>query len=225
MVDVTIKIQHIRQLEQVFGKMPKELRKQARYAINDVAKQHKTALTKTTTSPIAKRVSISSKGLKKSISVRTANGDKLQAGIKIKKSRRISLKEYGGRQTAEGVKYRIEKGGERELVKGAFKVEELGGHFFKRKHPYIHTTYSRVKGKGKRRKYYKTDQQTVLGARGNKGLRRRNRMLTQKLRGPSVWGVYEWNELKSGYSIPNIRASLPKAIKKRLKAGLYGRKK
>lgn len=230
MVDIGIEVKHISRLERVFGDSPRVLRIQTKIALNSIAKKHKTTLTKTTTSPIAKRVAISSTGLKRAIKVTSEASERnLRANIRIKKEFRPSLKEFGGRATNKGVGYRISKSGGRQFIEGAFPVRlqrkdgSFTTHFFKRKHPYIHTTNRRRVKSGKKKGQYKEDKNFV-GPRpqGNADLRRRNRMMTQKLRGPSVWGVYEFNDLKTSFSIPDLRRQLPKAIKERIKAGIYG---
>ena len=73
---------------------PKKLRKQLAIAVNQVATKTKSLLAK----EIAKELATPQKDIKATIAVTSkATSDNLSANVRQKKTRRISLKRFGGR--------------------------------------------------------------------------------------------------------------------------------
>lgn len=99
-------------------------------AINDTLKTSKSELSRR----IRDRVNIKKKDIDKHISVDRANPGRLQGKLHLSESARLGLKYFGATQNKRGVKYRIEKGGARKTIEGAFgpKIPRLGGQVFRR---------------------------------------------------------------------------------------------
>lgn len=108
---------------------PKKLRKQLAIAVNQVAKKTESLLAK----EIAKELATPQKEIKATIAVTSkATSDNLSSNVRQKKTRRISLKRFGGRQNKKGVRYKISKTKGSKQINGAFISEKLGGHVYKR---------------------------------------------------------------------------------------------
>jgi hypothetical protein len=88
------------------------------------------------------------------------------AYIKLKETQKVSLRVFDAKQNGRGVSYAIAKG-KRGFVQSAFIAESLGGSVYKRYGARVIATKGRYKGK----------------------LRQR----IAKLHGPSVWGVFVFN--------------------------------
>lgn len=85
-------------------------------AVNDTARQTRTRMSVR----IRRRVNIKKKDLDPYLSFSKATTANPQSKITLKEERRISLKDFGAKQTKRGVTYKIDKLGGRKLVPGAF---------------------------------------------------------------------------------------------------------
>lgn len=134
-----------------------KLRKVISGAVNDTAKHEKSFMSQ----QIRDKVNLKKKDLDPFLTLERASPEKLTASVTLKKTDRIELKDFGARQTAKGVTYRIERGGALKRISDAFgpKIPRLGGQVFRRQ--------------------------------GKKRL-----PLTNKLRGPSAWGVFVVNNMR-----------------------------
>lgn len=54
------------------------------------------------------------------------------AEVTLKKTARISLRDFGARQTKKGVSYKVSKTKGRKTIASAFIIKKFGGHVFKR---------------------------------------------------------------------------------------------
>jgi len=109
---------------------PKKLRRETATAINATARKTQSMLSK----EIGKELATSQKEIKKTIRVTSkASAAKLGATVSQRPTSRISLLQFGARQTKKGVSYKVSKTKGRKTVPGAFIVNRLGQHVFKRK--------------------------------------------------------------------------------------------
>ena len=135
-MEITIQDKGLAQLEKTLKDTPKRIPKETATAINKTAKVHATAIGK----ELRTKVNVTVKGSKQAIELGDkANKNKLATTVTVKKLARPSLKEFKAKQTKAGVKYSIEKGGERGHVTNAFgpKIDKLGNHV------YVRTTHRR----------------------------------------------------------------------------------
>lgn len=108
------------------------LQKEAAYAATNTVKFHKKQIAKSVT----KHVALKQKDVKEVIDVeRASRGRQPTASLTVNKTKRLSLKRFGARQTKSGVSYRISKTGKRGKIHDAFgpKIPRLGNHVFRRK--------------------------------------------------------------------------------------------
>lgn len=110
-------------------KFPRAMPRILSRAINKVAGAARTFIVRV----VAGQISIKQKDLKQqNVKLRKASFRRLVAVILIMGGR-IPLKRFAARQTKKGATYRIQKTGGRKTVAGAFIVETMGGHVFRRK--------------------------------------------------------------------------------------------
>lgn len=108
---------------------PRKVKKEVAIALNNAAKATKNQLAK----EVAKELAIAQKEIKSGIAIsEKATQDKLGAVVTQKEGGRISLKRFGAKQTAKGVRYRISKTSGARFIKSAFMPIALGQHVFKR---------------------------------------------------------------------------------------------
>lgn len=81
---------------------------------------------------IREKYALKSGDINKEISIRKANYITQSASLEIISADRTSFKRFNASQTKKGVTFRILKEGKRSLLGGAFILEKLGGHVFKR---------------------------------------------------------------------------------------------
>ncbi len=133
MFELTVDIQGLDEVKRMLQGIPGRLRPAVVRALNDTAKQTRTALSKS----VRDRVKIKKKDLDPYFTIKLAHPTSTpSAVIRIKKSARIPLRDFGARQAKSGkggVTYQIAKTGGRKRIKDAFIVESMGGHVFRRK--------------------------------------------------------------------------------------------
>lgn len=114
----------------------RNLRKELAIACNQTANKSKSTIAK----QIGKELATSQKNIRTTIRiVSKAKDSDIQAVVEVKKEKRISLKEFGARQTKTGVSYKISKSRGRKTIPGAFQGPKPGsinvktkGNVFKR---------------------------------------------------------------------------------------------
>ena len=116
------------------SKLVKNLSKEIQIVNGKTVKRGKSIAAK----EVTQAVSIPQKVVRKYVKSELV-GDR-SAVLSLEKSKRISLKEFGARQTGKGVTYKIDKTGGRKTVVGSFVGPRVGltsvklrGHVFKRK--------------------------------------------------------------------------------------------
>lgn len=128
---LTIKVDpaSLSDVKQSLRENPVRLQKAVAGALNDTATHARSEISKR----IREKVNIQKKDLDPSISITRATPDNLAAVVTLAKGKRLPLKYFGARQTAQGVTYQIDKSGPRKLIAHAFIVPSLGGNVFVRK--------------------------------------------------------------------------------------------
>lgn len=181
-----------RLLQSVRGDVRK-LKRELATAVRATAKNTKSQMAKA----VADEIKTSQKVIKSKLTDKVKpSPTNPSAEITLKPSKRISLRDFGAKETAKGVTYRISKGGKRPLLAGAFMVKSIGNHVFMRIGEKVKPTKGRYKG--------------------TKSLRQK----INKKYGPSPWGVFVKNDMK-----PEIQADsmvyLIKQIDRRIR-GING---
>jgi len=110
---------------------------------------------------VRERIAVKASTVKENVSSKKQGDGQV---IRLSKSDRVSLRQFGARQTKKGVSYRIGKTGKRGFVPSAFIVESLHGQVFKR----VGAKRAMTKGR-----YIGKIRQPI-----------------QKLWGPSPWGAF-----------------------------------
>jgi hypothetical protein len=106
-------------LQETKGKLSKELA----VAVNATAKTGKSGVVK----EIAKELAVTQKVISEKVSIKgKATATQLQSTVTLKKSRRISLREFKPKQNKSGVSYKISKTKGRNHVAGAFQGPKPG---------------------------------------------------------------------------------------------------
>jgi len=120
----------ISRLASVVGSTGKELRKQVYIAINAVATKTKSSISK----KLSRDLNIKQAIVKRAVRIsRKAMQTDLSAEVEVKKDKRFNLTSFGGtQQTAEGVAYKVLRGGATRLARSAFFIRRFGDRTFKR---------------------------------------------------------------------------------------------
>jgi len=114
----------------------RNLRKELVIACNQTANKGKSIIAK----EIGKELATPQKNIRTTTSTgRKASEVSISTTVEVKKSKRISLKEFGARQTKAGVSYKVSKSRGRNTIPGAFQGPRPGrinvrtkGNVFKR---------------------------------------------------------------------------------------------
>ena len=132
MIVMEIDPSQIKRLKAALGENANKLQSDIAVAINATGRKTRTLISK----KVREELAVTAKGVNKSISLGTrANKARLRTSVTLKKTARISLKEFGARQTKKGTSYRISKRTGRKTVRSAFVSNRLGGHVYKRTGP------------------------------------------------------------------------------------------
>jgi hypothetical protein len=136
---ITFNVSQLERLAEEMGNKPKALVKELYIAVGAAANYGKSQVAK----ELAKELATKQKVIKDTISVQKkihAHGGNFAAKIIIKKSKRISLREFNPTQNKSGVSYRVSKREGRKHVAGAFRGPRPGlvnvktnGNVFRRK--------------------------------------------------------------------------------------------
>jgi hypothetical protein len=135
-VKITIAASDIARLKKAIEDTGRSLRKELSIACNQTANKSKSIISK----QIASELATSQKTIRTTIRIaQKAKDSEIQAVVEVKKEKRISLKEFGARQTKKGVSYKISKSRGRKTIPGAFQGPKPGsinvrtkGNVFKR---------------------------------------------------------------------------------------------
>jgi hypothetical protein len=99
------------------------------------------------------------------IPLKAHSPNQLRASIYVNQSKKMALNLFGAKQNKTGVRYQISKT-EKGFIKGGFIVESFNGHVFERKNKY-----------------------------DPKATRKENRLMTNALRGTTMFNVYKKHKL------------------------------
>jgi len=135
-VRITIDPGQIAAMKKAIEDTGRSLRKELAVACNATAAKGKSIIAK----QIGKELATPQKNIRATISQsKKAKDTDISATLEVRKDRRISLKEFGARQTKAGVSYKISKSKGRKTVPGAFQGPKPGsinvrtkGNVFKR---------------------------------------------------------------------------------------------
>lgn len=133
---ITIDPSQIARMKKAIEYTGRSLRKELAVACNATAAKGKSIIAK----QISKELATPQKNIRATISQsRKAKDSDISATLEVRKDRRISLKEFGARQTKTGVSYKISKTRGRKSIPGAFQGPRPGlinvktkGNVFKR---------------------------------------------------------------------------------------------
>lgn len=200
-VSLTIDAQQFRQAEAMLRDIPKAFPLALSGAVNETLKETETGTSKA----IRAKVNIKRKDLDPHLVVIKAKPSPNPAGrFTIKESQRISLSDFGAKQTPKGVTYKIGKTGSRSFIQSAFGPpgvravgQTIGGRFAGVSRFVASTGYARL---------------------GNQVFRRAGKSrlpLVGPLKGPSAWGVVVKNQIDT-QAVINARASLEKNLQQRV---------
>jgi hypothetical protein len=162
-------------------------------AINDTTKQTKTLIS----TEIRGKFNIKKKDLDKNINLgRNATPASLTSGVRLVKTKRLKLGDFGAKQTSGGVSYKIQVGGGKGQIAHAFgpKIARLSNQVFVRDHEFAPPKQGRYEGRVTKR----------AGKRsGPAGSRLVREQMAGPKRGVSAWGAF----LKTGMLQPTVKAS------------------
>lgn len=113
----------IKKLRKLLNDNASKIKKEIATAINATAKMGQREVSKV----VRQELAAPKKTVDKTISIsRKANARQLGATVKLSKTRRISLREFGPKQNARGVAFKISKTKGRQFVAGAFQGPKPG---------------------------------------------------------------------------------------------------
>jgi hypothetical protein len=99
-------------------------------AINKTATKCKGIMAK----QVSQQIKVTQAVVKQQIKTgRKANKSYLTTTVRILPKARISLRDFGAKQTKAGVTYQIARTGQRRFIPSGFIVDSLGGHVFQRR--------------------------------------------------------------------------------------------
>lgn len=129
-MNITIRNNQLKKLAEAVEKAGRSLPQELATACNKTAKGMQTPISK----EIRKVLAVKAGDVKKVVrQSRTASKNDIESAVAVDRTQRLPLRDFGARQTKAGVTYRISKQTGRKTAKGAFIVNKLGRHVFKRK--------------------------------------------------------------------------------------------
>jgi hypothetical protein len=136
MIAIEIDARQLAQLTKATENARKSLPRELSAAINEAAKRTNLGIQR----QITKKTTVKAAAARKQIKiVKRSSPATLSAHVSLKPSRRIPLRDFAASQKKSGVSYRIEKGGKKATVLGAFQGPKPGavntkwrGRVFKR---------------------------------------------------------------------------------------------
>jgi len=135
-MNITVTDGSIASLKAAIKDTTRKLKAELRVAVNATANKSKSIINKEIRSELA----TTAKAVSSTIRInRKASGDDISAEVEVKKTGRISLREFGARQGRSGTSYKISKTKGRKTIPTAFQGPKPGlmkaswrGHVFKR---------------------------------------------------------------------------------------------
>jgi hypothetical protein len=186
-VNITVDPKQLKRLQQAIEGTTRKLPNEFATAVNKTAAACKRIMAKQITQQVKVKLGIVKQQIR---TKRKATKEDATAEVAIKPTARISLKEFGARQTKAGVTYQIDKKkGTRRTMPGGFIVQSLGGHAFQRIGGKVAMTKGKYAGQMKQR--------------------------IDKKYGPSPWGVFVKGDAKPP-SVEQTREELKKQIDRRI---------
>lgn len=129
-MQVYFKDNSLNKLADAVRKSGRDFSREFATACNKTARGMRTPINK----EIRKELATKAGAVKKTIGIsRKATKQTLAAGVEVKRTERIPLRDFGARQTRKGVSYRISKSEGRKKIPEGFIVQKIGGHVFRRK--------------------------------------------------------------------------------------------
>jgi len=129
-MEITVDTKQLAALKKAIEGTSRSLLKEYAIAINQTAKACQGIMAK----QVATQIKVKQAVVKSQTRVgRKASQTDLGTTVTIKPTARISLKEFGARQTKSGVTYQISKRGKRGRIPSGFIVSSLGGHAYQRR--------------------------------------------------------------------------------------------
>ena len=136
MISISVNSAEVKALKNVLDNNAKAFKKQMAIAVNKTAANAQKQISK----EVGKEVAVPQKIIRGTISIKRAKvGVSPTATVTQKQTSRISLREFGARQTKKGASYKISKTQGRKTIAGAFQGPKPGvinvrtkGHVFKR---------------------------------------------------------------------------------------------
>jgi len=133
---IDFSVRGVKELQRVLADQADRLPREMATAINATAKATQRQMAK----EVTKELSVPQKVVASTLSQsRKASRSELKAAVRLSKTKRISLKEFGARQTKAGVSAKISKSKGRTTVPGGFQGPKVGamlarwrGNAFKR---------------------------------------------------------------------------------------------
>jgi hypothetical protein len=129
MFAIEISAPQLARLTRAVGDARKSLPREISAAINATAKKTRLDMGRKIRSEIAVKKEPVEKVIKL---VKQSTPSHFSAQVTLQESWRISLRDFGARQTRSGTSYKINKKGGRATVRSAFMVPSMGNHVFKR---------------------------------------------------------------------------------------------
>ena len=135
MISIGIDNRQLERLAKTITGSSSQLPKAIAKAINDTAKKTTSDIAKS----ISKEIAVTQKVVKAQMKQGKANANNLSSSVTLKKSARISLRDFKAKQNKTGVAYTISKQSGRKTIAGAFQGPKPGamkaswrGNVFKR---------------------------------------------------------------------------------------------
>jgi hypothetical protein len=119
---INISSKGIAGLTKVVNSVAKDLKKNLAIAINETSKTGKAGIAK----KISAELAVPQKVIKQEIKNTRAAASLLRSNLRLRKTSRISLRDFGARQNKTGVSYKISKTKGRATIPGAFQGPKPG---------------------------------------------------------------------------------------------------
>jgi hypothetical protein len=131
-----MQVDGVKELKAAIDGTKKKLPRELKIAVNATAKKTRTMMSR----EVRKELATKAKAVNKTINiVSRATEISLSSTVRLSKTKRIPLRDFGARQTRQGVSYKISKSKGRGMVPGAFQGPKPGvmntkwrGRVFKR---------------------------------------------------------------------------------------------
>ena len=130
-MSLTVKIDasQISRMKAAIQDTGRNLRKELVIAVNQTAKQTKSAVAK----ELSKELNLKQKVVARAVKIgRTATGQDITSEVEVNKEKRFNLTSFGAQEVASGVQYKTLKSKPKKIAKSAFQIDRWGGKTFVR---------------------------------------------------------------------------------------------